>query len=33
MWDLIRKILILFGISKGRMRQTISKMKFNFQKH
>jgi len=33
MQDLIRKILILFGISKGHMRQAMSKMKFNFLEH
>ena len=31
MRDLIRKILILFGISKGHMRQAMSKMKLTFE--
>jgi len=33
MRDLVQKILISFGISKGNKRQAISKMKFNFRKH
>jgi len=32
-WELTRKTLISFGISKGHTRQAISKVKFNFKKN